>query len=895
MKRLIQVNYKNIILLSCLLACSPAMAQTGFDGAQGAGNVAQGAGTGALGAGTGALGAGTGAQGAGTVAQGAGTGALGAVADGESGGAQAPKSIYDDASLKPRDMFNLANDELARGEYDVAIEGFSRARDEASFDNELRYAAAYNLGFAYAAKAESLGAIDGLDEGGLESAIEWLSSSVAWFRDAVRQRPSLDEARGNLEIVLKRQLNAQDLMAQKFNTPERQLDALIAAQREIRESARALSQQIAGTSAERDPISFQNDFRSIARMQREAMTAGNLAAENIANAKALIESKTEEARTQEEAYRKFQFEAVIPLLDQARQYMGSARRQMRDMSMNEALRQTNKAFYALKQAREQLDDPLRILGHISEDEQNFVRLAEANAVFKSPERLAEYRAKTQNSEASLPPWLNEALLSDTQQDVLERTKRVASFLEAVVSADVSGTEQSGAEAEAAAEQRAQIGDALPLIRRAAEEMAAADGAVLRDDAEGALRHGAKSVELLALAMERFADLKHLVEIAYRSQKAMSGVVAGDIGSESPHLLSREQQKGLLSPALSTNIERLERLSAALAKASAKAIAEVNKAAQAAQGQASAQGQGDALKAQIDEQIAETQKFFEHAETLRAEAQAAMKRMAAVVDAYDATEPGSTDVGGTATEGTGSGGIVPATAEDAVWGELSEDDELAGSHLEQLRMLFFTIAEHVEELLRQQMSTLDTTTDVSTLALDEQSMKLPAVVDRQRVHELTATQLARAITEQSEKMRAQAEQAQQGGEQAQEMAQRYGQAASEIEVAAASMRQAQTDLQSEDRLFSEALAQQKEAAEHLEKALEWLQPPQQQQQQQQQNDQQQQQNDEQQQNAQQQKAQQKMSKEQAEKKIEQIRSRDQARRKARESRNEGSGMPVVNDW
>lgn len=870
MKRLIQVNYKNIILLSCLLACSPATAQTGFDGTGGTGTEqVQGSGTGAQEAGNGAQGAGTGAQGA------------------ETGAQEAPKSIYDDASLKPRDLFNLANDELARGEYDVAIEGFSRARNEASFDNELRYSAAYNLGFAYAAKADSLGAIDGLDEGGLESAIEWLSSSVAWFRDAVRQRPSLDEARGNLEIVLKRQLNAQDLMAQKFNTPERQLDALIAAQREIRESARALSQQIAGTSAERDPISFQNDFRSIARMQREAMTAGNLAAENIANAKALIESKTEEARTQEEAYRKFQFEAVIPLLDQARQYMGSARRQMRDMSMNDALRQTNKAFYALKQAREQLDDPLRILGHISEDEQNFVRLAEANAVFKSPERLAEYRAKTQNSEASLPPWLNEALLSDTQQDVLERTKRVASFLEAVVSADVSGTEPSGADAEAAAEQRAQIGEALPLIRRAAEEMAAADGAVLRDDAEGALRHGAQSVELLALAMERFADLKHLVEIAYRSQKAMSGVVAGDIGSESPHLLSREQQKGLLSPALATNIERLERLSAALAKASAKAIAEVNKAAQSAQGQAAAQGQGDALKAQIDEQIAETQKFFEHAETLRAEAQAAMKRMAAVVDAYDAE-----GMAGTATEGTGSGGIVPATAEDAVWGELSEDDELAGSHLEQLRMLFFTIAEHVEELLHQQMSTLDTTTDVSTLAGDEQTLKLPAVVDRQRVHELTATQLARAITEQSEKMRAQAEQAPQGGEQAQEMAQRYGQAASEIEVAAASMRQAQTDLQSEDRLFSEALAQQKEAAEHLEKALEWLQPPQQQQQQ---NDEQQQQNDEQQQNAQQQKPQQKMSKEQAEKKIEQIRSRDQARRKARESRNEGSGMPVVNDW
>ena len=50
MKRLIQVNYKNIILLSCLLACSPATAQTGFDGTGGTGTEqVQGAGTGAQG------------------------------------------------------------------------------------------------------------------------------------------------------------------------------------------------------------------------------------------------------------------------------------------------------------------------------------------------------------------------------------------------------------------------------------------------------------------------------------------------------------------------------------------------------------------------------------------------------------------------------------------------------------------------------------------------------------------------------------------------------------------------------------------------------------------------------------------------------------------------------
>lgn len=861
MKRLIQVKFKNFVLLGCMLASGTAYAQSGSGGAEAGAQGGE-----ATGAAEGALERKDGAD---------SSTASSADGGGEQSGGVAPKGLYDDASLKPRDIFNLADDELGKGEYDSAIEGFGRARDAASYDNELRYAAAYNLGFAYAAKADSLGAIEQLDEGGLETAIELLSMSVAWFRDAVRQRPSLEEARGNLEIVLKRQLNAQDLMAQKFNTPERQLDALIEAQRAIRESARALSQQLAEAGAERDPIPFQEDFKSIARMQRESMTSANSAAESIANAKALIESKAEESRTSEESYRKFQFEAVMALLDRARQYMSGARRQMRAMSMNDALRQTNKAFYALKQAREQLDDPLRILSHISEDEQNFVRLAEAKALFESPERLAEYRSKTQNSEASLPPWLNEALLRDTQQDALERTRRVSAFLEAVVASEVQPSDQTGDEAtqESAREQREQIKEALPLIQDAAEAMASADESVSRGDTEEALRHGSKSVELLALAMERFADLKHLVELAYRSQVGMSEVVAGDVGTESPQLLSRAQQKAVLSSALAANIERLDRLSGALAKASAKALDEVN---QALQSQGPTQGQDEAAKAQIDEKVAETQKFFEHAETLRAEAQAAMRRMSATVEQFDAE--------------SAEAGVVPESVEEAVWGELIADDKLASTQLEQLRMLFFTIAEHVEELLRQQTATLDTTTDVSTLDPEEQSMKLSAVVDRQRVHELTATQLARVVSEQSEKMRAQGAQAQQGGEQIQEMAQRYSQAASELDVASASMRQAQTDLQSADKLFTEALAQQKEAAEHVAKALEWLKPPQQQQQQRQQQDQPQQQ-----QNAQQQKQQQKMSKEQAEKKIQQIRSRDQARRKARESRNADTGMPVVNDW
>lgn len=802
---------------------------------------------------------------------------------GASSVAEAPvesKNVYEDPSLKPRDIYNLAVNFLKKKEFDSAIEGFGRARDMASFDNELRYSSAYNMGYAYAEKASSLGDIGSLNEESLQSVIDNMSLSVAWFRDAVRQRPSLDEARGNLEIALKRHLAAQDMMAQKYHTPERQLEALIESERGIRESGRVLSQKIESENAQRNPIVFQEDFKSMARAQRAALTEANLVSENISNAKALIESKTEEARTQEETLRKYQYDAVAPLLDEARRYMAGARRQMRDLSMSDALRQTNKAFNLLKQAREQLDDPLRILGHIAEDEQNFNRLAEAKVVFETPELLVKYREKTQNADASLPSWLNNDLLTDNQTDVLTRTQRLSAFLEAVAS---SAEEQpsGGGQAKdvAAREQSEQIKEALPLIREAETLMMRANRAISEDDVSSALNHGLAASQQLALAMERFADLKHLIEIAYRTQQGVSAIVNGTLGGETPEYMTRVQQREAILPNLQTNIERSARLSNLLAKEAAKRSAEATKAAQQNSGDSQAQEEADKMAAQM-------QQLFEEAERLRSESSAAMERMVAVAQGLDVSDPNNQ--------------VVPSDASGAVWEAMSEDDKAAQANLEQLRMLFFTIVEHVEELLRQQTATWDETTDVSLAPSEEQAAKLPPVIDRQRMHELTAVQLSRALSEQSEKMQAQASQgggqggAPSAGQSMGEMAQRYRQAASELDVAATSMRQAQTDLQNASRLFSEALTQQKEATEHIENALELLKPPQQQnpenasQQQQQQNQAQQQEQ------AQQQQKPQKMSKEQAEKKIQQIRSRDQERRKSRAQ--DGAGMPVVEkDW
>ena len=796
-------------------------------------------------------------------------------------------SIYDNALLKPRDVYNLALTKLQASEYDVAIEGFLKARDFAAFDNELRYNAAYNLAHAYADKAAAAGDPNQIGDEELQGVIANLEMSVAWFRDAVKQRAS-KEATGNLEIVLKRMLDAKDIMAQKFNTIEKQLDATIAQEATLRESARVLSERILKNNAQRDPIGFQDDFRQLAKLQREALTQANLVSENLSNAIAKIESKSEDQRSQEEAFREFQLKSAEPLLENARQGMAHARRQMRELSIENTLRLTTRTYYQLKQAREQLENPLAILGHLTEDQQTFVRYAAARQTFDSPENIEKIREKTQQPDFEAPPWLNLDLLKDTQIDNLERTNRLVAVLNAFVQAADQQPEpqnQDPKQAEAAKEQMEQIREALPLIEDAASSMQLTTQNLEESDTSGAVTNGGDALQKLIAATEIFADLKHLIELAYSSELMISATVHGDLSEvagrhddedKSDYLLSRQAQTNTLKDSLPVNIRRVDRLSSLIAKEHAKITQESAQAAQSGK------------PALSDEQQQQVQQQFEMAENLRKAAFQALENMHKIVAA--SSSPDDSD---DSEEHTQSGGPVGKS-----WTQLEGDALTAEQSLEQLRMLFFTIIEHIQELYRQQSKTLDSTTDVASLSEDERSMKLPPIVDRQRMHELTAEKLAEILNQQASQLQQAAQQQQQQGQQQQgqdpaEMARRFSQAASELQVASTSMRQVQTDLGAEEPLFTESIQEQNTALEHIKTALELLQPPQQQQNQQNQQNQQQQQQDQQQQQQQQQ---QKMSKEQADKKIQQIRSRDQQRRKSKKDKENGAGMPVVEkDW
>lgn len=817
------------------------------------------------------------------------TQAEGAQAPSQAGGAQAPsqpgtsesedkqadntdvpKSIYDDPSLKPRDIYNYAVKKLSEGKPEEALEGFMRARDQASFDNELRFSAAYNLGHAYAQKASAAGDPNSLDEAALQGVIDDLGMSASWFRDAVKQRPSLDRATGNLEIVLKRLMDARDIMAQKYNTLERQLEEILSTERELRENARILSERIDASNSGSDPMNFQSDFKALSSLQREALTQTNLTSENLDSMLSGLQNKGEDQRTQEESFRIFQLQSASPLLETARQAMAGARRQMRDLSIADSLRLTNKAFNYVRQAREQLENPLAILGHIAEDESGFVRIASAKYMFRDPELLAKYKEQKQVEDVKEPSWLNNDLLSDNQIDTLIRTNRLAAFLKNVTEAAAQQAAQGqqgqqDPQAEAAQTQIEQIKDALPLIEEAASLMQKVTQNLEVSDYKESIKNASLSLEKLSLAMERFADLKHLVELTYASHLQLEPIVRGEIPGDSATLLSRAQQREMLSSGLAINRDRIERLSTLLSKEAAKA----------SQGQ---QGQ----QPPSEEQIAQMQKVFEQAEILRKTASDAMDRMIQTTAA-----PAAEGVDET---------IVPDSLENSIWSELSQDNEITKTSLEQLRIIFFTVIEHIQELYKQQTETMDRTTDAASGTAEEKAMKVPPVIDRQHTHEAMAGQLAEILQKQAEEIEKQAsgQPQQQGGPDPAEMAQRYREASSELQAAATVMRQIQTDLSASEPMFTESIEEQNTALEHIAKALELLQPPQQQNQDQQNQDQQNQ--DQQNQDQQQQQQQkQKMSKEQAEKKAQQIRERDRERRKNREAK-QSAGMKIVEkDW
>jgi hypothetical protein len=819
----------------------------------------------------------------------------------------------DEGADSARARYNQALADYEAGRWAKAAEGFLAARDRAGLDPDLRFRAAFNLGLAHARQADAArdgqgepggatedGAAGGQDaaKAGPEATLEQLRQSAAWFRDAVRLDPEDTDARVNLEVVLRRIQILADELNQGQNSLEARLDRVIEDQRGLRDQVRALMQRVAESGAETEPVAFQDDFDALATFERrllaDAGTVSDLAGEELG----LLQGK--EQREQKDEVRVVQLQNLDVYLQAARSDLADTRRLLRRLSGDRAHRRSDAALAALKRAREQLLDPVTVLKGVAQDQiQVLQHTVGLDQLGKADIQVGAGQGRSGNqpdgsgpaaaAPAGPPSWLTAEHLRERQEVLQQRTDEVLARLRAGVTAaqnpDDPNAQSPGAAGapEDPRQQRvlAQAADAIPFVEQAVSHMqgaaaalstssatspaTAVPGAGLREAAE----KQAQALEALFRAIERFSDIRGLIELVYRDHAATSALLtpadAPEAASLPPEItaLSTAERTERILALVRQNRDRLARLDGLFSDE----LAALDAQAQAgAQDPAAAPGQ--APPEQAEESAAQRQLYVQ-AQGLRVQAEQALGRVEDMM-----SKIGAVDVAGARA----------ASAE-------------AMQHIEELRRLFFSIVEHLKELLQHQTGTHDQTGSAAAGPDEELASRLAALIEAQGQHATMGQALAQALAEQADAA-AQAP-PQPGAPDAADAAERLGQAAQEVSQATTQMQGAADFLRKDAEVaqtssvdVAPTMQAQQLAIEHLENAIRLLEPPQEQQPQDQQQQQEQQQQDQQQQQQQQQQQAQEMSQQQAQRRLQEIRDREAERRREQP---QFKPEPVEKDW
>jgi hypothetical protein len=229
---------------------------------------------------------------------------------------------------------------------------------------------------------------------------------------------------------------------------------------------------------------------------------------------------------------------------------------------------------------------------------------------------------------------------------------------------------------------------------------------------------------------------------------------------------------------------------------------------------------------------------------------------------------------------------------------------AEAKLEELRKIFFSVIEHLQQLVRDQGETRDQTAKAHALDDAGRAPLLPGLVGRETGHVDIGEAIAQALAEQADAAAQAGEQPPGQGpspEKIAEAAQAVRDAVGQMQEAGTQLTTARDQAQQASYDLQPVLDVQAKALEHLEEALRLLQPPpppdqnqqkDQQQQDQQQQDQQQQDPKDQQQQQQQQAGE---DADEAARRMQQVRDAEAQRRREQKERERAQPDPVDKDW
>ena len=608
----------------------------------------------------------------------------------ESAAAEAPAAPTD---ASPRAQYNHALGLLQDGAFEDAAAGFLTARDAAGTDATLRYRAAFNLGLALAGQADA--AADAKPAATLST----LRSSAAWFHDAARLAPERDDAaRVNLELVLKRIERLADSI-NRGNTLQARLGAIIDDQRGVRDGIRGLLTDIDAQGAGAQPTGFKDDFEALAARERALLAEAAAVADLGAAERGHLDGL--DAPTPEQGTRRAQLEAMERYLQRGRQSLGDARRRLRRLEGERAHRRADAALGELKRAREQLQDPLATLKAIVRDETALLSHTAALAAFTAGRISAEGGAEAQ----AAPPWLTPRYLVNRQEDAAARTGATLRHVEAAATpADDAAVEPTADDA-AVQRVRQAAAEALPHLSDGLAAMRDAIAALENGTFDTAVEAEAKAVRSLNQAIERFADLRGLIELAYADQSRATALLTpppDDAETPATPPLSAAERTRAVTALAQDNRDRLTRMAPLLREALATPPADA-----------------DATDDPSTEEAAQAaRQRHELAETHRS---GALRELDALLGALGAAAP------------SGAKALPPAQA--------------ALGHIEALRRLFFSFVEHLEALIAEQSDTHDRAATLQFEAqLDRLVPEMELVAQRQAEHAATGDALAAALAQ-----------------------------------------------------------------------------------------------------------------------------------------------------
>lgn len=739
-----------------------------------------------------------------------------------------------------RDTYNEGVAALAAGEHEKAEKLLVEARSAAGVDPELRFRAAFDLGVAYAQHAQK---IRGGQQDDLPKALELAQQSVSWFNDAQRLRKTDEPTKANLAVMRARVQALSDELRKGEAKLEARLDEAIKEQRGVLDEARVAWYAIKQTGGS-DPLAEQGPLTHLADRERgivsEVGVVSDLAVDEIDQ----IAKKPEDKRTDEEKVRVVQLKSLDIYVTDARARIAEARRKLQDLAPEEGVARAEAALVALKRAREQLLDPINVLRGVAQDQ---VALLQETAYGGGKSDLLGKLDGRGSGPEPLPAWLAPALLAERQGGLRDRVSEVKARLFAAVDpANPPPEKQDPKQAKLLDRVRA----ALPGVGEAYDAMEQAKGALAATKLTEAMGHERKAVEALARAIEQFSDLKQTVELAYGEQQAIGKLLSPEAKGSGPEVDMDAKERGTQTKdGLARNVDRMKRLQGLIADALADA-------SQPAPEQGPDGKPIDPKQKEAHEQAAaQAKQLYARAEQLRGEIASTLETLHKAI--ADNKEP-----------------LVP-----------QRDAE---TKLSELRKLFFSVVEHLKQLIRDQGETRDQSSAIAGADDIARAPKLPGLIGREVEH----SQMAKAIVD---ALAAQADAAgKQPPQQGQPDAKTLSAAAEEVRQADASIDGARgtltkvKDATTQSMSMKPVLEDQAKALEHLEAALKLLEPPQK-------NDNKQDQQKQQQQDQQKQ-DQQKQDQQQQQQQGAAQRARDEdARQQKRRRDREAGNNPVEKDW